>query len=97
MLAEDATDALAAMVAGRKVTLVYEGTDRYGRLVATVLLADGTNVNLHMVEKGWAWWYRRYAPENKDMQAAQTRAQEARRGLWADDDPVAPWDWRRRQ
>ena len=91
-----ATDALAAMVAGRQVTLVYQDTDRYGRIVATVLLPDGTNVNLRMVEQGWAWWYQRYAPEDKALQTAQQRAREGRLGLWADENPVAPWDWRRR-
>jgi len=26
----------------------------------------------------------------------QKDAQKSKRGLWADEDPVAPWDWRRR-
>jgi endonuclease YncB( thermonuclease family) len=27
-----------------------------------VLLLDGTNVNQTLVEDGWCWWYRKYAP-----------------------------------
>ena len=31
-----------------------------------------------------------------DLEDCQESAQEARLGLWADDDPVAPWVWRRK-
>jgi hypothetical protein len=33
-----------------------------GRTLADVLLLDGTNVNHTLVEDGWCWWYRKYAP-----------------------------------
>jgi endonuclease YncB( thermonuclease family) len=35
--------------------------DRYGRLVAEVLLPDGRLLNQELVHAGIAWWYRQYA------------------------------------
>jgi micrococcal nuclease len=29
------------------------GLDKYGRMIADVLLADGTNVNYTLVKEGW--------------------------------------------
>ena len=34
--------------------------------------------------------------EATDCKQCQEEAQKNKRGLWAEEDPVAPWDWRRR-
>ena len=81
---------------GSTVYVVEKDTDRYGRLVGTLYNSDGTNVNLEMVCNGSAWWYSRYAKNNRAMASCQDEAKEARLGLWADDDPMRPWEWRRR-
>ena len=81
---------------GRTVFVVEKDTDRYGRLVGVIYTPEGVNVNLEMVCNGSAWWYSRYAKGNRAMAGCQREAKEARLGLWADDDPMAPWDWRRR-
>ena len=47
---------------GKEVTLLTHGLDKYGRILADVLLPDGTNVNHTLVKDGWCWWYRKYAP-----------------------------------
>ena len=80
---------------GSTVYVVEQDTDRYGRLVGTLYNSDGTNVNLEMVCNGSAWWYRRYAKNNRAMASCQREAKEAGLGLWADDDPMPPWEWRR--
>jgi hypothetical protein len=36
--------------------------DRYGRIVGKVIF-DGQDVDLAMVQEGYAWWYRKYASE----------------------------------
>jgi hypothetical protein len=40
------------------------------------------------------WWYRKYAPKNKELARAEAAARKAKRGLWADAKPIPPWDWR---
>ena len=69
--------------------------DQYGRLVADVILPDGRNLNRELVRAGLAWWYRRYAPHDAELEALEAEARAARRGLWADPHPVPPWEWRR--
>ena len=81
---------------GRTVFVVERDTDRYGRLVGTLYTPEGVNVNLEMVCNGSAWWYSRYAKGNRAMASCQREAKEAELGLWADDDPMPPWEWRKR-
>ena len=70
-------------------------TDRYGRLVGVVTLEDGRNVNRELVRGGMAWWYRKYAPKDSELERLETEAREARRGLWQDKNPTPPGEWRR--
>ena len=70
-------------------------TDRYGRTVAEVILPDGRSLNYEMVRAGLAWWYRKYAPSDDKLKDLETEARKERRGLWADADPIAPWEWRK--
>jgi hypothetical protein len=79
------------------VTVRPREHDRYGRLVAEVTLPDGRVLNEELVRQGWAWWYRRYAPDNATLATLESEAREARRGLWADQKPMAPWEWRAAQ
>jgi len=74
-------------------------TDRYGRRVCRVRLAD-RDVALRQVERGFAWHLRQFEheqpPEDRARYAAAERkARERRDGLWADDRSVPPWEWRR--
>jgi endonuclease YncB( thermonuclease family) len=92
---KQATRSLDKLIGG-KVFVVEKDTDRYGRLVGTLYTPEGVNVNLEMVCNGSAWWYSRYAKNNRAMASCQDEAKEARLGLWADDDPMRPWEWRRR-
>ena len=89
-----AKSALAELVDERQVGLVVVETDEYGRKVATLYRED-TNINLVMVSEGHAWWYRYYAPHEHALARAERQARERRLGLWAQPEPVPPWDWRR--
>jgi micrococcal nuclease len=82
------------MVFGREVTVQVETTDRYGRIVGEVILPDGLSLNKDLVHAGLAWWYRKHAPNDRTLKALEAGAKEARRGLWADKDPIPPWEWR---
>jgi micrococcal nuclease len=57
-------------------------------------LASGESLNLSCVEACFAWWYRKYAPSDKELANAEAKARNAGRGLWGDPNPVPPWDWR---
>jgi micrococcal nuclease len=89
-----AKSALEARVLHRRVRLQRHATDDYRRGVAT-LQVDGEDVGAWMVGQGHAW---SAGPGGgAGPYAAQQRlAQLARRGLFADRDPVEPRVFRRR-
>ena len=86
----------SSAVFGKVVTVKVTDTDRYGLKIGTVILEDGTNLNHKLVKEGLAWWYRKYAPNDKDLEKFEREANAARKGLWSDDNSVAPWEWRKK-
>jgi endonuclease YncB( thermonuclease family) len=89
---------LAAMVAGKDVTVEYNEFDRYGRIVGTVFL-NGKDICLEQVSAGLAWHYKKYqgkqsASDRKLYGDAEILAKEDMRGLWSEPFPTPPWDWR---
>ena len=77
-----------ALVRGQVVEVECLGRDRKGVWTGTVY-QDEDNVNLQLVEEGWAWACR-YG-NNPRYLGAQNKAKAAKRGLWRDLRPVAPW------
>ena len=80
---------------GKDVKVLVHDVDRYGRTVGEVILPDGRSLNRELVRAGLAWWYQHYAPYDRELERLEAAARAARRGLWADKDPVPPWEWRR--
>jgi endonuclease YncB( thermonuclease family) len=66
--------------------------DRYGRAVARVTCA-GVDASAEQARAGLAWAFTKYLmdPAIRDL---EQEAHAAGRGLWADANPIAPWDWR---
>lgn len=91
-----AKQAASELVYGKEVTIQTHGKDRYKRTIGDVILLDGTNINQELVKQGWCWWYRKYAPNNAELERLENEAREARKGLWVDPQPVPPWEWRKR-
>ncbi|MEQ4617364.1 MAG: thermonuclease family protein [Corticimicrobacter sp.] len=94
-----AADALRSLVQGRTLDLRCYETDQYGRDVCDLLEdnAGRQTYNARMVEAGWAWANmqgRGRHLRDDSLRTVERQAQQARRGLWADADPVPPWQWR---
>lgn len=85
---------LASLCFGKTAEVNVNGHDRYGRAIGDVSCA-GQSANEVMVSQGLAWVYRQYAPGDSALYALETEARAARRGLWLDDEPMAPWVWRK--
>jgi endonuclease YncB( thermonuclease family) len=90
-----ASEYTAKLAFGRDVRVVERSRDRYGRVVADVFLPDGKCLNQELVRAGLAWWFQRYAPRDLSLRKLEEEAREARRGLWADKEPIPPWAWRK--
>jgi endonuclease YncB( thermonuclease family) len=90
----------SALAFGKTVTARVLKVDRYERLVAEVAVpTDEGHVDLseELVRAGLAWWYRKYAPDEEQLEALEAEARKENRGLWAHPDPMAPWEWRQIQ
>ena len=55
------------------------------------------DANTEQVRRGMAWVFDRYAPPDSPLYSVQEEARATRRGLWAHNDPVPPWEWRQRK
>lgn len=71
--------------------------DRYKRTVAIVYLPSGVSLQVQLLQAGLAWVWPRYCRNCEAWQALQDAARRSGRGLWADPDPVSPWEWRRQK
>jgi micrococcal nuclease len=87
-------NALAEMVLHKQVWVSTLAVDKYGRDIAQ-LKVSGLSVNEEMVRRGMAWEYSHYHSDRRYI-ALQQEAQRAGRGLWAQNDPLPPWEWRLR-
>ena len=92
-------ETLSRQIFGQAVTVEWTKTDRYGRIVGKIEI-DGVDANLEQVREGSAWVYTQYLRElpledRRRYVDAERLAKSERRGLWFDDQPEAPWQWRR--
>ncbi len=86
-------DSLLEMVGGKQVQIDSQAVDQYGRVVGLISV-DGRNVNQEQVRRGMAWEYSHYHSD-KTYIGLQNHARQAKLGLWAQDNPQAPWQWRK--
>ena len=70
--------------------------DHHGQVVA-VIYVDGRNINLEMVAEGWAWAAQktRKPPVHSDYLLAEEQARAKRLGLWMQENPQPPWEFRK--
>lgn len=80
---------------GEPVQLYVMGKDQYERLLADVS-CNGKDVATTMVTLGAAWVYTKYVRDD-GLLKQQKQAQASRAGIWNDNDPTAPWQFRQAQ
>ena len=94
---KESTQFLNDLVYGKKVEVRWTAKDKYGRILGVVYLEHEkglVEVNLTMVKNGCAWHYS-YHDNTPAYAEAEKDARKSRRGLWADETPVNPYQWRK--
>jgi micrococcal nuclease len=91
------------------ITVNIIDKDRYGRYIATVHTNDKDmvplnsydddglvrgDVGLILVDQGLAWHYKKYS-DSKELEAAENYARTNKLGLWSEEDPIPPWEYRK--
>jgi micrococcal nuclease len=86
--------ALARLCRGKPAVVSEHGKDEEG-LVLGAVTCNGVDANAEQVKQGLAWVFRTYLPLGSPLYELETNARLMQRGLWRDEDPVPPWEWRK--
>ncbi len=88
-----ARQALSTLLLGKDIRVQIKGKDRYGRTVGMVY-ANAENINEQMLIQGMAWHYLKYDQDAR-WSSLEASARKLKNGLWSQQDPMAPWEWRK--
>lgn len=91
----EAKDFLSQWLLHQEVLVQIHGKDRFRNYVGVVLVDEGLDVRLALLEEGLAWTSERdVIPE---LEMIRLEAVRDKKGLWHDEAAVAPWIFRRQQ
>ena len=82
------------LVLDKEVSVGSVGTDSEGRTVAAVTLPDGKVLNQEILAEGMGWFYEKHPVDAVGLRSIAAKAIAAKKGLWIDPAPLAPWDFR---
>ena len=74
-------------------TVDISGQDQYQRSLGS-LQCNQVDASVYLVEQGLAWHNKKFS-NNAFLAHAQQKAQSEKIGLWADENPMQPWVWRK--
>ena len=89
----NSTEYLKSLLKEGMVDVDISGTDRYGRKLGR-LYWQGMDINRELVSAGYAWVYDQYVTDNSFYEN-QSKARNSKKGLWEDQNPLEPWNWRK--
>ncbi len=85
---------LSGLIYQKRVGIkVHKKQDRYGRPVVYVFTPDGRDAGAEMLRAGLAWHFKRF-DNSEEYATLENQARQKRLGLWQDDNPIPPWEWR---
>jgi endonuclease YncB( thermonuclease family) len=90
---------LCSFVCSEHVTVRFSRFDKLGRVVGKILINE-RDICLEQIEAGFAWHYdvderAQLAQDREHYAQAEQRARNEKRGLWQDENPVSPWQFRK--
>ena len=89
----NSTEYLKSLLKEGMVDVDISGTDRYGRKLGR-LYWRGIDINRELVSAGYARVYDQYVTDNSFYEN-QSKARNSKKGLWEDQNPLEPWNWRK--
>lgn len=88
-----AKEVLGDKVFGKSVRLRGKKKDQWERWIRGVYIGERC-INIEMVEEGWAWHAKHYS-KTKAYADAEVEARSKHLGLWQDEEPTPPWEFRK--
>ncbi|MEM0541019.1 thermonuclease family protein [Flavobacterium sp. j3] len=78
----------------KTIKYVVTDTDRYGRSIAMIYYdTDNKYLSAEIIKAGMGWHYKRYST-SKELALLEENARKNKIGLWLDNNPINPSEWR---
>lgn len=84
----------------KAVSVTYTDTDRDLNALGIVLLNNGKDIGAQLLAQGLAWHYVKglnVSPETQLYLDLEQKARDKKKGLWKEENPMAPWTFRNHQ
>lgn len=79
----------------KTIKYVITDIDRYGRSIAKIYYdTDNKYLSAEIIKAGMGWHYKRYS-NSKELANFEIKARKEKIGLWIDNNPIEPSEWRR--
>lgn len=79
----------------KTIKYVVTDTDRYGRSIAMIYYdEDNKYLSAEIIKAGMGWHYKRYST-SKELALFEDNAKKNKIGLWVDNNPIEPSEWRK--
>ena len=83
------------VVFGKMICFEQTDVDQYNRIVAKIYYDENTKyLSEEIIKAGMGWWYYRYS-DDEHLGELQDEAEKQKLGLWYDDEPTPPWEYRK--
>lgn len=81
----------------KTIKYIVTDTDRYGRSIAMIYYdTDNKYLSAEIIKAGMGWHYKRYST-SKELATFEDNAKRNKIGLWVDNNPINPSEWRKKQ
>ena len=81
----------------KTIKYVVTDIDRYGRSIAMIYYGtDNKYLSAEIIKAGMGWHYKRYS-KSIELSDFEINARKNKVGLWVDNNPIEPAEWRRSQ
>lgn len=92
---EDAKLQLEKLILKKTLVVTIQGKNRYGTRLGIFLIKNKVDPRNILLENGLAWTAERNAVH--ELEQLRIKARASKIGIWAEEEPVAPWIYRRTQ
>ena len=86
---------LEELILGKEVKVQFQGKDRFGNYLGVVKINGKADPRIELLKSGFAWTSEKNPSDA--LERYRLEAQEKKRGLWKQENPVPPWTYRRQQ
>ena len=77
----------------KTIKYIVTDTDRYGRSIAMIYYDTDKYLSAEIIKAGMGWHYKIYST-SKELASFEDNAKKNKIGLWVDNNPINPSEWR---